>query len=228
MCCKFKDGAVEALEGLIKRRGRFDAIVIETSGLADPSPLVQMFWQDVQLESPVELDGVATLIDAQRILYYLGRASAKGGDKAKAGDHAQSEDGGFVEASQQIALADRLIINKLDLVDNATVQKVVEVLRNMNPTAPIELSTYGRECDLAALLALRRATAPESAADDLAKARGLRSFVPDPWSLVARSLVARSLTRALARTLPSRRGMRSVVPPYRTTHGGCRNFVGGG
>eukprot|EP01062_Namystynia_karyoxenos_P082560 TRINITY_DN9318_c0_g2_i1.p1 TRINITY_DN9318_c0_g2~~TRINITY_DN9318_c0_g2_i1.p1 ORF type:complete len:487 (+),score=169.53 TRINITY_DN9318_c0_g2_i1:87-1463(+) len=184
MCCKFKDKAVEALEGLVKRRGRFDAIVIETSGLADPAPLIAMFWQDVQLESPVELNGVATLVDAKLIPGYLGRGCAGGSAHGSASSGGEPE-GGFVEATQQLALADRVVVNKVDLVDAAALDSVTAVVRSINPEVAIDYCSYGKGVDLSQLLTLRRPAA-EAAGGELDRLRGLRTLVPDPTAAASR------------------------------------------
>eukprot|EP01060_Flectonema_neradi_P039256 TRINITY_DN8566_c0_g1_i1.p1 TRINITY_DN8566_c0_g1~~TRINITY_DN8566_c0_g1_i1.p1 ORF type:complete len:428 (+),score=97.05 TRINITY_DN8566_c0_g1_i1:41-1285(+) len=136
MCCKFKDQAVEALENLVKRKGRFDHIVIETSGLADPSPLISMFWQDPELESPLILNGVITVVDAQKILSYV----------------SQSGEGGFVEATQQIALAGTLILNKTDLVDEEELDKVTAMLGRINPDTPIVRTSFSKIENVSKLL----------------------------------------------------------------------------
>lgn len=61
----FRDNGVKAIENLMKKRGKFDYILLETTGLADPGPIAGMFWLDKQLESDVYLDGIVTVVDAK-------------------------------------------------------------------------------------------------------------------------------------------------------------------
>eukprot|EP00755_Sulcionema_specki_P030703 Sspe_Gene.18660::Locus_6730_Transcript_1_1_Confidence_1.000_Length_1350::g.18660::m.18660 len=179
MCCKFKDQAVEALEGLVQRRGRFDHIVIETSGLADPQPLVTMFWQDLALESPLELNGVVTLVDALNIASYLGRSGPQG---------AHDGEGGFLEASQQIALANRVVINKADLVpDPNKITEVKKMIADLNPDSPIDVTSFAKGLDISALLHL-----PKS--QDVQKIPG--SFVPPPHTHEGKACSKPSCTTA--------------------------------
>ena len=165
MCCKFKDKAVEALENLVKRKGRFDHIVIETSGLADPEPLIAMFWQDLEVESPLMLNGVVTLVDAKHILSHLGKASKKGflharvvpeddTDAMDVDEPEKDEDGGFIEASQQISLADAILVNKVDLVDAGMLQEVKKVMLQISPDAKVEECSFSKVVDVDALLSL--------------------------------------------------------------------------
>eukprot|EP01063_Lacrimia_lanifica_P000006 TRINITY_DN10000_c0_g1_i1.p1 TRINITY_DN10000_c0_g1~~TRINITY_DN10000_c0_g1_i1.p1 ORF type:complete len:420 (+),score=152.16 TRINITY_DN10000_c0_g1_i1:56-1315(+) len=153
MCCKFKDGAVEALENLCRRKGRFDHIVIETSGLADPGPLITMFWQDLDLQSPLLLHGVVTLVDAKNILAYLGKASTKDDHGEK-----QETDGGFLEATQQISLADSIVINKADLVPPETLVEVKRKIQAINPDTPMQVTSFSKVLDINGLLAQGRQT----------------------------------------------------------------------
>ena len=136
MCCQFKDQAVEALENLVKRKGRFDHIVIETSGLADPAPLISMFWQDPELESPLILNGVITVVDAQKIISYI----------------SQDGEGGFMEATQQVALAGTLILNKTDLVNEEHLDKVTKLLQKINPDTLLVRTSFSKIENVSKLL----------------------------------------------------------------------------
>ena len=64
LCCSVKDMGVNAIEGLMRKKGKFDYILLETTGLADPAPIISMFWMDDGLGSEIYLDGVITLVDA--------------------------------------------------------------------------------------------------------------------------------------------------------------------
>ena len=71
ICCSIKDSGVNAIESLMDRRGAFDYIILETSGLADPGNLAPLFWVDDGLGSSIYLDGIVTLVDAKNILLSL-------------------------------------------------------------------------------------------------------------------------------------------------------------
>ncbi|KAL5966021.1 COBW domain-containing protein 1 [Taenia solium] len=100
LCCSLKDPGVKAIEKLMKNRGKFDYILLETTGLADPGPIGALFWLDESLCSQIALDGIVTLLDAKYCLQTLS-------------NHDSSE---TVNACEQIALADVLVLNKTDLV----------------------------------------------------------------------------------------------------------------
>ncbi len=65
LCCSVKDAGVRAIENLMKKKGKFDYILLETTGLADPGPIANMFWLDEELQADIYLDGIVTLIDAK-------------------------------------------------------------------------------------------------------------------------------------------------------------------
>lgn len=65
LCCSVKDNGVKAIENLMKKRGKFDYILLETTGLADPGPIAALFWMDKQLESEIYLDGIITVLDSK-------------------------------------------------------------------------------------------------------------------------------------------------------------------
>lgn len=71
LCCSLKDPGVKAIENLLKKRGKFDYILLETTGLADPGPIAALFWMDENLCSQITLDGVVTLLDAKYCLKTL-------------------------------------------------------------------------------------------------------------------------------------------------------------
>ena len=127
VCCTVKDSLVETLEILINKRRDLDYIIIEASGMANPGPIASVFWLDDELESRLRLDGVVTLVDAYHIQKQLKET---------------------LEASQQIAYADRILLNKTDLVEEAHKDNLLALLRTMNPAAQIETSTYSKVPDL--------------------------------------------------------------------------------
>ncbi|XP_077223230.1 cobalamin biosynthesis CobW-like protein [Tasmannia lanceolata] len=101
ICCTVKHSLVQALEQLIQRKERLDHILLETTGLANPAPLASVLWLDDQLESAVKLDSIITVVDAKNLRLQL--------DK-----HLDLPS--FPEAFLQIAFADVIILNKVDLV----------------------------------------------------------------------------------------------------------------
>ncbi|KAL9271975.1 Zinc-regulated GTPase metalloprotein activator 1-like protein [Drosera capensis] len=101
VCCTVKNSLVQALEQLVQRKERIDHILLETTGLANPAPLASVLWLDDQLESSVRLDSIITVVDAKNLRYQL------------KGHHDSST---FPEAYHQIAFADVIILNKIDLL----------------------------------------------------------------------------------------------------------------
>ena len=95
ICCTVRGDLIRILEGLMKRRGKFDAILVETTGLADPAPVAQTFFVDADVQEAARLDAVVTVADAKWLLDRLKDAP---------------------EAKNQIAFADVIILNKTDLV----------------------------------------------------------------------------------------------------------------
>ncbi|CAG8548475.1 18972_t:CDS:2 [Racocetra persica] len=78
LCCSIKDNGVKAIENLMQKKGKFDYILLETTGLADPGPIASMFWLDDDLGSDIYLDGIVTLVDAKYILQYISEKRADG------------------------------------------------------------------------------------------------------------------------------------------------------
>lgn len=124
-CCSVKDMGVKAVENLIKKNRNIDYILLETTGLADPGmetvyvgPIASMFWLDAELQSEIYLDGIVTVVDAKYIDTYLTQEQMN-------------------EATKQIALADRVIVNKVDLVTNIKVQELKSTIRSINNMALI-------------------------------------------------------------------------------------------
>jgi len=129
MCCSVKDSSVKAIEDLMKRKGRFDYIMLETTGLADPGPIASLFWLDEELGSDVYLDGIVDVVDAK---YFLRHATEK------------KLDGLVNETIRQVALADVLIVNKLDVVSNEELGSVRSAVREINSVAHVIETTQAR------------------------------------------------------------------------------------
>jgi G3E family GTPase len=116
VCCTVRGDLIRVLSGLIKRKGGFDAIVVETTGLADPGPVAQTFFVDDEVRAKTRLDSVTTVVDAKHLPLRL--ADSK-------------------EAVEQIAFADQIVLNKTDLVSEAELKAVEAQIRRLNPLAPI-------------------------------------------------------------------------------------------
>ena len=131
ICCTVKDNLVEALETLLEKKGAdIDYILIEASGMANPGPIASVFWLDDALESRLRLDGIVTMVDTKNILMQLKETKFDGSEK------------GGGEAEQQIAFADRIIINKKDLADNVQLNNVISTIHSINPTAPRQIASF--------------------------------------------------------------------------------------
>jgi G3E family GTPase len=116
VCCTVRGDLIRVLSGLMKRKGRFDAIIVETTGLADPGPVAQTFFVDDEVRAKTELDSVTAVVDAKHLPLRLADSR---------------------EAVEQIAFADQIILNKTDLVSEAELEEVEAAVRELNPLAPI-------------------------------------------------------------------------------------------
>ena len=124
VCCTVRGDLIRVVAGLMKRqrpgKPAFDAIIVETTGLADPGPVAQTFFVDEDVKARTQLDSVTALVDAKHVMARL--------DDSK-------------EAREQVAFADQIIVNKTDLVDEAVLAEVEARLRALNPLAPIRRAT---------------------------------------------------------------------------------------
>jgi G3E family GTPase len=116
ICCTVRGDLIRIIEGLMKRRGKFDAIIVETTGLADPAPVAQTFFVDQDVSERARLDAVVTVADAKWLTERLKDAP---------------------EAKNQVAFADVVLLNKTDLVDEAALVEVEGRIRAINPQATI-------------------------------------------------------------------------------------------
>jgi G3E family GTPase len=116
ICCTVRGDLIRIIEGLMKRKGKFDAIIVETTGLADPAPVAQTFFVDADVEEAARLDAVITVADAKWLSQRLKDAP---------------------EAKNQIAFADVILLNKADLVGPDELQKVKARIRAINPYAKL-------------------------------------------------------------------------------------------
>ncbi|RFC64565.1 GTP-binding protein [Fulvimarina endophytica] len=116
VCCTVRGDLVRVVEGLTRRKGRFDAILVETTGLADPVPVAQTFFMDEDVRAKTELDAVVALVDAKHLPLRLKDSR---------------------EAEDQIAFADVVLLNKTDLVSGEELAKIEATVRAINPHAVI-------------------------------------------------------------------------------------------
>ncbi|XP_038878148.1 P-loop guanosine triphosphatase YjiA [Benincasa hispida] len=130
LCCTVRGDLVRMISELVnKKKGKFDHIVIETTGLANPSPIIQTFYAEDSVFNDVKLDGVVTLVDAKHATFHL--------DEVK-------PEGVVNEAVEQIAYADRIIVNKTDLVGEPQIADLVQRIKKINRMAQLKRTKYGQ------------------------------------------------------------------------------------
>ena len=129
ICCAAQGDLMEGLNrlflrkvGLAEPQVDFDKIVIETTGIADPSPLARLFYTDMKLDLTFRLDAVLTMVDLKHVTGQIARSP---------------------EAEKQIAIADKLIFNKRDLVDGEQFARAVAAVERLNPFSVKEVTTHG-------------------------------------------------------------------------------------
>lgn len=131
VCCTVRGQLATALEELVARRaGALDHVLIETTGVADPGVLAESLWLDDALESSLRMDGIVTVVDCARALRLFEEEPV---------------------AERQVAVADRILVNKVDLQSESEVAAVEARLRQLNPAAPVVRTTRAR-VDLDAVL----------------------------------------------------------------------------
>jgi G3E family GTPase len=130
ICCTVRGDLIRIIEGLMKRKEKFDGILVETTGLADPGPVAQTFFTDDDVKAKTRLDAIVTVIDAKHFLGQLEQGS---------------------EAEQQVAFADVILLNKTDLVSADDLAKVEGRIKMINPYARIH-KTQKSQVELAAIL----------------------------------------------------------------------------
>jgi len=116
ICCTVRGDLIRIIDGLMRRKGKFDAIIVETTGLADPAPVAQTFFVDENVGKKAKLDAVVTVADAKWLRDRLRDAP---------------------EAKNQIAFADVILLNKTDLVSDAELHEVEARIRGINPYATL-------------------------------------------------------------------------------------------
>ncbi|MEO5325148.1 GTP-binding protein [Mesorhizobium sp. CC13] len=130
ICCfvDVRNDLIDVMKKLLSHKDKFDHIIVETSGLADPTPVATAFFVDRSVADEVELDAIVTLVDAMHIDQHLYDPVLDGSDN---------------QAVNQIVAADRIIVNKIDLAGEEALGSLQASLRKLNQTAPILRSSYG-------------------------------------------------------------------------------------
>ncbi|MES1025317.1 GTP-binding protein [Gloeocapsa sp. BRSZ] len=129
ICCTVRGDLIRIIGNLMRRRDKFDHLVIETTGLADPAPVIQTFFVDEDMQTQLSLDAVVTVVDAKHIW-----------------QHWEAD-----EAQEQIAFADVILLNKVDLVSEDVLEELERRIRGMNAIAKI-YRTRNAELEMDTLL----------------------------------------------------------------------------
>ena len=116
ICCTVRGDLIRILGKLLKRKDKFDYVLIETTGLADPGPVAQTFFSDDEMKAKLQLDAIVTVVDAKHIVQHL--------DDLR-------------EPEEQVAFADVILLNKTDLVTPAELDAARTRMRAINATAPM-------------------------------------------------------------------------------------------
>ncbi|MGD1932612.1 MAG: CobW family GTP-binding protein [Leptolyngbyaceae cyanobacterium] len=132
ICCTVRGDLIRIIGNLMQRRDKFDHLVIETTGLADPAPVIQTFFVDEDIQSQLALDAVVTVVDAKHIA-----------------QHWESD-----EAQEQIAFADVILLNKIDLVTEAELAELERRIKEMNAMVKI-YRTQNSELDIESVIGVK-------------------------------------------------------------------------
>jgi G3E family GTPase len=122
ICCTVRGDLIRILGTLMKRKDKFDYILVETTGLADPAPVAQTFFVDDEIRNQLRLDAIVTVVDAKHLALHL---------------FEEKEVGIENEALEQLAFADRVLVNKIDLVSEEELLRVEGQIRSINAGASI-------------------------------------------------------------------------------------------
>ncbi|OXC78057.1 CobW family GTP-binding protein [Caballeronia sordidicola] len=130
ICCTVRGDLIRILGNLMRRRDKFDHILVETTGMADPGPVSQTFFVDDEVKTSLRLDGIVTVVDAKHVWQHLEESN---------------------EVREQIGFADVILLNKSDLVEPAQLDELEHRLRSMNALARIH-RTVNAEIDIPTVL----------------------------------------------------------------------------
>lgn len=133
ICCTVRGDLVRSLFQLLEHREKFDTLMIETTGLADPAPVVQTFFLDDRIKTTYQLNGVVTVVDAKHVYQQLKQSP---------------------EAKEQIGFADMVLLNKIDLINPEDLPELEYKIRNLNGAARI-CQTRNSDVDIGTVLDLR-------------------------------------------------------------------------
>ena len=132
ICCTVRGDLIRIIGNLMRRRDKFDHLVIETTGLADPAPVIQTFFVDEEIQTQLDLDAVVTVVDAKHIE-----------------EHWDSD-----EAQEQIAFANVILLNKTDLVEPEQLEELKQKIRSMNGMVKI-YTTQNSDIDMDSVLGVK-------------------------------------------------------------------------
>jgi G3E family GTPase len=127
ICCTVRGDLITALKRLYAKVSQFNGVIIETTGLADPAPVVQTFFVDEDISAKYKLDSVITVVDAKNIMDRLNEVKPEGVEN---------------ESLEQVAFADKILLNKTDLVSESELGAVEARLRRINKTASVLRCTH--------------------------------------------------------------------------------------
>lgn len=139
ICCTVRGDLIRILARLAKRKDKFDYVLIETTGLADPAPVAQTFFVDDDISGDYYLDGIVTVVDSKFLLAHLDDTKPEGVEN---------------EAVEQLAFADRILTNKTDLVSADELTHLKKRIQSINGVAPIHDMQHGK-IDLDLILNVR-------------------------------------------------------------------------
>ena len=122
ICCTVRGDLTELLDDMYGKIKDFDGVLIETTGLADPAPVAQTFFVDERVTERYKLDGIITVVDAKHIIPRIEEEKPEGVEN---------------EAVEQLAFADRILLNKIDLVSEDEIKEVERKIKSINGSAPI-------------------------------------------------------------------------------------------
>jgi len=129
ICCTVRGDLVKVLKRLRAKLNNFDGVIIETTGLADPAPVAQTFFVDDDIKAIYKLDGIITVVDAKHALEHINEEKPEGVEN---------------EAVEQIAFADRIILNKTDLVDSTALAEVETAIKKINNHADLITAQHSK------------------------------------------------------------------------------------
>ncbi|MEW8584266.1 MAG: GTP-binding protein, partial [Candidatus Thiodiazotropha sp.] len=122
ICCTVRGDLIRILGRLMRRKHKFDHILIETTGMADPGPVAQTFFMDEEMKEKLRLDAIVTLVDAKHVVQHLGESD---------------------ECEAQLAFADVVLVNKIDLVSGDELAALTEAIKGRNRLARIHHTQQG-------------------------------------------------------------------------------------